>query len=38
MMMPEMKYETVLVDDPLKVRFVEGEVEDYILDKEENKE
>jgi hypothetical protein len=34
----ETDYKTILVEDPLKVRIVEGEIEDYIVDKEyENK-
>lgn len=29
------KYEDILVEDPLKVRIVEGEIEDYLTDKDE---
>lgn len=31
----ETEYETILVEDPLKVRTVEGEIEDYIVEKKE---
>jgi len=34
----EIKYEEVLVEDPLKVKLVAGEIEDYIVDKKEDKE
>ncbi len=30
------KYEDILVEDPLKVKTVEGEIEDYITDKDED--